>query len=366
MQLSILRDQKIPSKLGGNSSDLYFCTSLAMSGLPKLITLYWSLRRHCLSNFVIWVICDGDDVYKAIHKLRLENINLVYLREIEAWDQDILRVKGDRNPFEYNCTLRPCMMKYLITLNPQITFLTYFDTDIYFLSDPSPIYDEYENASILLTPHRYSRYVRLMGITSHKSGVYNAGWLAFKNNNIGLEALGWWRDRCIEWCRDIYEDGKYGEQKYLDELYERSNGAVAIHHGANVGPWNISDFQLNVDHIGQLYVDEKKLYFYHFHALKISNDESFKVSQNLGFHTTQITNPSYIITPRQKKLIYAPYIRELKKALDLTGSLFIQHGRTYNSQSTSILVLIKNKIKQKALRIYGITCFLLTLFRTKK
>ena len=33
----------------------------------------------------------------------------------------------------------------------------------------------------------------------------------------GLKALKWWRDRCLEWCYARIEDGKFGDQFYIED-----------------------------------------------------------------------------------------------------------------------------------------------------
>ena len=330
---------------------LHFCTSLGLNNAPKLIALYWSLLRHSRRPFVFWILCDGDEVYKLLSKLNLENARLIALSEFEKADLELLSVKSDRDIFEYNCTLRPCWILYLLNAHPEIEFLTYMDTDLYFFSDPQSLYVQMRNSSILLSEHRFSRLATKLGMDPAISGTYNAGWLAIKNDSQGKTALRWWRERCLEWCRRYYEDGKFGEQKYLDDWHTRFPGAVALSaQGGNVAPWNIGDLDLSVDQIGQVHVNKELLVFYHFHALQMSGESSFKVVEEVGQGVIQLTNPSYVLKPKQVKYIYRPYTAELEKAINLVKSLQplneVRIGNKVAKQS-SLFTRYKAKIKRK-------------------
>ena len=61
----------------------------------------------------------------------------------------------------------------------------------------------------------------------------------------GIAALRWWHDRCVEWCYQRFEDGKFGDQKYLDDWPDRFAGVHVVDHpGVGLAPWNVSRHEL--------------------------------------------------------------------------------------------------------------------------
>jgi hypothetical protein len=166
-----------------------------------------------------------------------------------------------------------------------------------FFSSPEPIFTEAKNASILLTEHRYlPEYDQ-----SATSGIYNVQFMMFRRNIEGLNALTWWRDRCIEWCYARFENGKFGDQKYLDDWKERFTGVHVIQHlGAGLAPWNAAQYNLNKN--GEdIFVEEYPLIFYHFHALKI---HPLKIGYLSG----------YPLKPELCEWVYYPYYQQLNQS----------------------------------------------------
>ena len=49
-------------------------------------------------------------------------------------------------------------------------------------------------------------------------GKYQAGLIGFKNDLYGLKSVRWWKNKCIDWCSAEAEEGKFGDQKYLDYI----------------------------------------------------------------------------------------------------------------------------------------------------
>ncbi|HAA01379.1 MAG TPA: hypothetical protein DCD96_06995, partial [Flavobacteriales bacterium] len=95
---------------------------------------------------------------------------------------------------------------------------------MYFYSDPEVLIREMGNNSVLITPHNYSPEYDNSSI----SGRYCVQFVCFKNTADGMAVLNWWKDSCIDWCFDRVEDGKFGDQKYLDEFSSRFSGVLTV------------------------------------------------------------------------------------------------------------------------------------------
>ena len=54
-----------------------------------------------------------------------------------------------------------------------------------------------------------------------------------------------WRKQCLEWCFYKLEDGKMGDQKYLDEWPDQYASCHIIENmGAGIAPWNYSQYEI--------------------------------------------------------------------------------------------------------------------------
>jgi hypothetical protein len=96
----------------------------------------------------------------------------------------------------------------------QVTHVAYLDADLFFYSNPQPIYDELGDGSILIVGHRFSPEYRT---SERTSGIYNVSMVVFRRDRDGLECLTWWKERVLEACRLDPEAGLCGDQTYLDD-----------------------------------------------------------------------------------------------------------------------------------------------------
>jgi hypothetical protein len=252
----------------------HFCTYFDHNYLPKGLTLYTSLREHCGDSFRLWVLCLSRECYTALKDLNYPHLHPVPLEDLEKSDQELLRIKSTRTIIEYYFTCTPCFPLFLLRQNPDIDLITYLDSDLFFFHSPEPVFQEIGTSSIAIIPHRFSPERQIL----ERYGIYNVGWLSFRNDTPGLNCLEWYRSRCLEWCFDRYEDGKFADQKYLDHWPQQFPGVCVLQHkGANLALWNIINYAIQDTNQG-LFVDEVPLIFYHFQGIRYHEESGYSVS----------------------------------------------------------------------------------------
>ncbi|MDD2889024.1 MAG: glycosyl transferase [bacterium] len=296
----------------GQDMTYNFCTYFDSNYLSRGIAMYRSLLRVS-QNFKLWILCFDELTYKLLLKMNLKNVELIPSVEFE--DEDLLKVKKDRSLVEYFWTCTPSLPLYILNKYPQLSMITYIDADLYFYNNPSVIFEEFNTRSILLTEHRYAKNKERK---TKNHGRYNVQFVTFRNDKTGREALEWWRERCLEWCYIKAIPGKMGDQKYLDDWVERfPNVCVLQNKGAGLAPWNIMNY--NIKKTGdKILVDNDRLIFYHFHHFKIYGRNIFNLSH-------------YRIPDKYKKIIYAPYIKAIREALDYIKSINKSFCKGYSS-----------------------------------
>lgn len=276
----------------------HFCTLFDSNYLPRGLVLYQSLL-DTKEDFFLYVVCFDDLAFDILNKLNLERLKPIKLGEFE--NDALLKVKQERTAGEYCWTCTPHVIRYVLdTYN--LEQVTYLDADLCFYNKPSILLNElkHANGSILITEHRYTpKYDQ-----SNTSGKYCVQFMTFNADEYGLTALEWWQERCLEWCFNRHEDGKFGDQKYLDDWTLRFKGVHVLEHlGGGVAPWNVQQYKVSV--AGEkLYVNNFPLVFYHYHGYKYYRN---------GLHDLV---RGYVLSKDVVEFLYRPYGKSLLKAYE--------------------------------------------------
>lgn len=276
----------------------HFCTSVDSGRLFKGLALYHSLTRHAPGS-VLWVLCLDQATERVIGALPLPGLHVLPLAELEAAEPGLRAVRSERTPLEYRFTCTPALLWHLLTRVPDVAPITHLDADVYFLANPAPVLEDSVAGSITITPRRIAESRRDLA----KLGRYDSSWLTFMDDRIARECLAWWRNRCIEWCYDRVEDGKFAHLKYLDDWPTRFEGVhVLAHPGAAVAPWNVATHPVSLGGQG-LRVGGGPLVSYRFDGFE--RVTSWLFDPGLARHGAKLT-------PILRDDLYLPYLAELR------------------------------------------------------
>ena len=277
---------------------LNFCTLFDVNYLSRGLAMYESLFQHC-RHFHLYVFAFDNQSREVLTQLQLDRVTVISLTEFE--DAQLLAIKPTRTRGEYCWTCTPSTIRYVLTHFP-VDSCTYLDADLYFYADPGVLLDELDGKSVLITEHRFSSRYEFALV----NGKYCVQFVTFKNDAIGQQVLDWWRQACLDWCYQRLENGKFGDQKYLDDWTTRFPGIHELQHlGGEVAPWNVQQYRLfssNNQLFGQEIASGQsfEVVFYHFHALRF-------------MYQNQVDLGEYVLSAPVEQLLYRPYLRHLEK-----------------------------------------------------
>lgn len=312
----------------------HFCTYFDHNFLSRGLCLYHSLRKYN-GDFILWVLCLSDECYQNLNRQDLLNIRLIKLSDLEEFDFGLKKVEPTRSKIEYFFTMSPCLPLYILAQRNDIEDITYLDADLYFFDSFDLVFEEIGDSSIAVIPHSYVPEMLRDG--AEKNGIFNVGWITWRNNFDGVRCLKWWREKCLDWCYDLHEEERFADQKYLDKWPKVFKGVKILDSpGFNLAPWNAGNYEYKKEET--VTVSGNRLIFYHFHGLKQINSREF----DCHLRTYHVGNKKGFLIEH----IYLPYIQDLmrQKACQ-AGSI--------RSKNTRLVDKLKQVIKRFQTRVAG-------------
>jgi hypothetical protein len=295
-----------------------FVTLFDKKFLPQGLALYYSMIKH-IKNFTLWIVCIDQLVYDRLNLLNLSNVKLLNLNDLET--KELLSIKNRRTRTEYCWTLTPFTPRFVFDSDSSVKQVTYIDADIWFRKSPSKIFVEFEQSKkdVLITDHSYSpEYDQ-----SASSGQFCVQFMIFKKNKGSELVRKNWEDNCLEWCYNKQENGKFGDQKYLEDwpISFSRNVHILQDKELALAPWNILRFPYG------------NSIFFHFHGLRIINSKKIFLG-------------NYKIPKPVIENIYKPYLEDLSLVIyKLKNNNFNIFPQTkYNSTLFYLIVGLRRLI----------------------
>lgn len=308
---------------------MIFCTCFDKGYLDKGLVLYRSLARYC-HKFSLYIACFDSATYEILSSYELSNVVLVPWQQYET--DALLEKKKERTRAEYYWTCTTHIIELVLDRYHE-EHCIYIDADMAFFSDPTVLLDEIRQSGthIGIMEHRFNdnlfgrRYLR-------RSGKYCVEFNYFDQTEESRRALNWWKEQCWEWCYQIYEPDRMGDQKYLEQFPFLFEGVHVFENiGAGVAPWNLAQYSVtdqaeNECSDGRVFLKYKKgevipLIFYHFQNICYLNENLVNIGT--GIHDRKI-----------KEAIYFPYLKEIEQARTELAELGVHFaGRKVSSSN---------------------------------
>jgi hypothetical protein len=277
----------------------HFVTLFDSNYLPMGMALHDSLMAHG-QPFHLWVVCMDELAEKQLDKIALSHVTLLPLREVETGE--LLEVKPGRSRGEYCWTMTPFTFQAVFDRDAGVERVTYLDSDLFFFASPRVLLRELDEAGkhVLITEHAYApEYDEWMAL----SGRFCVQFLTFRRTAEAKKVMDWWRQKCLEWCFARNEEGKFGDQKYLDVWPELFADEVHIVRQTEktLAPWNVY-------HRERTSGARLAPVFFHFHGLKLVGLRRARLCDNYRIGT-------------QGLRLYGSYAEALGRCIDALQAL---------------------------------------------
>jgi hypothetical protein len=300
--------------------------------LPQGLALHLSMERH-IGQYKLWIVCMDDALYEALRHLNLPNVSLLQISRLEV--NELKSVKLTRTTGEYCWTVTPFAPRFVFEADAGVARVTYIDADLWFRKHPGPIFAEFDFSEkhVLITDHAYAPEYD----ASATSGQYCVQFMTFTREG-GESIRKWWEDRCVEWCFARYEDGKFGDQKYLDDWPVRFPNKIHVLSDKELilAPWNSNRFPYG------------RAICWHFHSLRIVS--------SLFKNRYGVDCGNYPLPPVTIENVYREYLRDLHLAIGMIeqagGQIRSQKQRTLALRLRSFWLGRRNQRWRTAIGLY--------------
>lgn len=247
--------------------------------LAQALTLKDSVKLHEPEvDFYIFLADESTEDIKEVDVIKLDEAWVPKWREM-AFKYDVV---------EFNTSIKPFCFKKLFAL--EYDNVIYMDPDLYVTNELNYLWNNLEKYSVILTPHITNIELADKGILPETdflfAGIYNLGFIALRNNDIGKSIACWWGHNLENLCFTSPSESLFTDQKWMNFIpaFFSKETLISDHLGLNVSYWNLHERELLVKNGSYLIKDlstsqEWPLLLFHFSGFKPTNDKMISAHQ---------------------------------------------------------------------------------------
>jgi glycosyltransferase involved in cell wall biosynthesis len=238
-------------------------------------------------------IAQAATLMQSVRTAHPDLARLIVLAD-EAWDfgqidlaADLLVVEDLRSPaisnmkwwydiLEFNTAVKPYAFLHLFRQG--FGQAIYLDPDILLLAPMTEVLEGLARHSLVLTPHITAPLPtegEPCDLTIMKSGVWNCGFIALRNDDDGQRLARWWADRLLTQCRSDVASNLFTDQRWIDLAPCFVTEVLRLRHpGYNAAYWNLPYRRLSGDPESGWRADDGALVFFHFSGFAIDKPDT--------------------------------------------------------------------------------------------
>ena len=251
-------------------------TIVTRSHISCALVLYSCLLKNSKNIDVYTILADELDGYIDVNEYPFPIISYKKILNKNLSK----RMTGYYTAYEFCNSLKPFVHNYFLDV-VGVTESLYLDCDIYITGDVCILFNEFENASIVLSPHLtnvdcQSDLTEEIELQLLRMGVYNGGCLLVRKCEESLTFLKWWMSR-LQWYCLHAGPGIEVDQSWLNFAPSYCfNSRVSRMEGANIAYWNAHLRSVNYNKFSGYEVKDEPVIF--FHLSKWNWKEPYKLT----------------------------------------------------------------------------------------
>jgi len=285
--------------------NMRFCTKLDHFYLDRGLALYSSLRETN-PEAELHVLALSQEAEDFLNSKNLPGLSVIRLHTVIASEPALASARSTRTKAEFAFTLTPFLVCETLKDCPTNEWVIYVDADMLFFGPVAEALRHHQAADVVMSRHNFSDHMK----EQQRYGTFNTGFTAFRKTADGEKCAKWWAAQCLAWCHDRLENGRFADQKYIEQFPNIVPKAVGLDHpGVNCAPWNASGRRFT-HRSGIALVDDFPLILYHFAKVKRINASCIATRKTMqGVKNAKGMN----------RCVYRPYAKALEDATSRHG-----------------------------------------------